>query len=552
MKSKVISGRKFKGCLNYVLNKPGAELISTNLIGSTVDDFANQFNEISDLKQITKPVLHIPLSLPKGEKLSDDKWNEVIQSYFKKMDLDINKNQFVAVRHTDNDHDHIHLVINKVDYNLKVFKDPFSAKRSIKACQEIEKELNLTQTKAMINQHSNQNPVTNLKTGEVFEEKRTGLKSNKSILQDTLSENLKKSKDFYQFIFSTLEKNIKIHPNIASTGNVSGLSFEVNGVTFKGSSLGKNFTFGSIKKKLDYDDRYLPLLQELKNQDGFLKELDEKLGIDRNQKVVIPLDEKNQNPDLDKNQSPLATAPMPKPEIKIKSVAECLAEVTEEKKIKDKLKKEKEEQDRIDLFNNEREEDYFSSRKKSLEENLTINKLIEIKNENKHILSFHQKADTKDIYWKTDTGSTILESDNAVTLTRTDKLSMKDNIDFMIDRSRDKFKEHLFVNGKKDFVEQALKQIHEKTLLEGSKIFNEIEVDKKFKKIYDKYFTEEGYPVTKDDPNGNACRPDNPAKPSYESQLDEKMQNRPTLPQNTTQEQEQPEPADVSTRKLKF
>ena len=126
---------------------------------------------------------------------------------------------------------------------------------------------------------------------------------------------------------------------------------------------------------------------------------------------------------------------------------------------------------------------------------------------------------------------------------------MKDNIDFMIDRSRDKFKEHLFVNGKKDFVEQALKQIHDKTLLEGSKIFNEIEVDKKFKKTYDKYFTEDGYPVTKDDPNGNACRPDNPAKPSYESQLDEKMQNRPTLPQNTAQPQEQEQPA-VSTRKL--
>jgi len=546
MKSKVISGRKFKGCLNYVLNKEGAELISTNLIGSTVDDFANQFNEISDLKQITKPVLHIPLSLPAGEKLSDEKWNEVIESYFKKMDLDINKNQFVAVRHTDNDLDHIHLVINKVDYNLKVFKDPFSAKRSIKACQEIEKELNLTQTKAMINQHSNQNPVTNLKSGEVFEEKRTGLKSNKSILQDALSENLKKSKDFYQFVFSTLEKNIKIHPNIASTGTVSGLSFEVNGTVFKGSQLGKNFTFGSIKKKLDYDDRYLPLMQELKNQNGFLKELDEKLGIDRTQKVVIPLDE-NQNPNLDKNLSPLATAPMPKPEVKIKSVAECLAEVAEEKKIKDKLKKEKEEQDRIDLFNNEREEDYFSSRKKSLEENLTITKLIEIKNENKHILSFHQKADTKDIYWKTDTGSTILESDNAVTLTRTDKLSMKDNIDFMIDRSRDKFKEHLFVNGKKDFVEQALKQIHEKTLAEGSKIFNEIEVDKKFKKLYDKYFDEDGYPVT-DDGIGIKTSSNTPTV-SYSDQLARKLNNPPTLPQNTAQPQEQEQPA-VSTRKL--
>jgi len=325
MKSKVISGRKFKGCLNYVMNKEGAELISTNLIGSTVDDFADQFNEISDLKQITKPVLHIPLSLPKGEKLDDDKWKEVIDSYFDKMGLDVNKNQYVAVRHTDNDHDHIHLVINKVDYDLKVFKDPFSAKRSIKACQDIEKELNLTQTKAMINQHSNQNDVTNLKSGEVMQEKKTGFKSNKSILQDTLSENLKKSKTFDQFIFSTLERNIKIHPNVASTGNVSGLSFEVNGVTFKGSSLGKNFTFGTIKKKLDYDDKYLPLLQELKNQDGFLKEFDESRGIDRNKKVAIPLDKKPKTQELEKEKASQAIAP--KPEIKIKSVAEVLAEV---------------------------------------------------------------------------------------------------------------------------------------------------------------------------------------------------------------------------------
>lgn len=546
MKSKVISGRKFKGCLNYVLNKEGAELISTNLVGSTVDDFANQFNEISDLKQITKPVLHIPLSLPEGEKLSDEKWNQVIESYFKKMDLDINKNQFVAVRHTDNKHDHIHLVINKVDYNLKVFKDPFSAKRSIKACQEIEKELNLTQTKAMINQHSNQNDITNLKSGEVFEEKRTGLKSNKSILQDTLSENLKKAKTFEQFIFSTLEKNIKIHPNIASTGNVSGLSFEVNGTVFKGSSLGKNFTFGTIKKKLNYDNhRYLPLMQELKNQDGILKELDEKLGIDRSQKVVIPLDEKPQTPDLDKNLSSPATAP--KPEIKIKSVAECLAEVAEEKKIKDKLKKEKEEQDRIDLFNNEREEDYFSSRKKSLEENLTNTKLFEIKNENKHIISFYKNNTNNNVFWKTDSGSTIVENDTAITLRSNDKLSMKDNIDFMIDRSRDKFKEHLFVNGKKDFVEQALKQIHEKTLLEGSKIFNEIEVDKKFKKLYDKYFDEDGYPVT-DDGIGIKTSSNTPTV-SYSDQLARKLNNPPTLPQNTAQPQEQEQPA-VSTRKL--
>jgi len=542
MKSKVISGRKFKGCLNYVMNKEGAELISTNLIGSTVDDFADQFNEISDLKQITKPVLHIPLSLPKGEKLDDDKWKEVIDSYFDKMGLDVNKNQYVAVRHTDNDHDHIHLVINKVDYDLKVFKDPFSAKRSIKACQDIEKELNLTQTKAMINQHSNQNDVTNLKSGEVMQEKKTGFKSNKSILQDTLSENLKKSKTFDQFIFSTLEKNIKIHPNVASTGNVSGLSFEVNGVTFKGSSLGKNFTFGTIKKKLDYDDKYLPLLQELKNQDGFLKEFDESRGIDRNKKVAIPLDKKPKTQELEKEKASQAIAP--KPEIKIKSVAEVLAEVAIEKELKEKQKKEKEEQDKIELFKNEQEENFFSSKKQSLDDKLHISRLIEIKNNNSHIIQFNHNKESDTVTWKTDMGSTIIESDNAVFLRNKDPLAMKDNINFMIERSREKFKEQLFVAGDKKFVEQSLKQIHEKTLDEGSKIFNNIEVDKKFQKIYDKYFTKDGYPITKNEPNGE-LRPTEDR--SFSTDVENKLNqsNPPTLPQEQPTE-------DALTRKLKF
>ncbi|PPZ38295.1 relaxase, partial [Escherichia coli] len=41
--------------------------------------------------------------------------------------------------------------------------------------------------------------------------------------------------------------------NVASTGNVAGCSFSVGDVAFKGSQLGKKFSWNTIKNKVKYD-----------------------------------------------------------------------------------------------------------------------------------------------------------------------------------------------------------------------------------------------------------------------------------------------------------
>ncbi|HHA1987440.1 hypothetical protein [Enterobacter ludwigii] len=48
---------------------------------------------------------------------------------------------------------------------------------------------------------------------------------------------------------------VSIEPrfNVASTGNVAGVSFSVNDIAFKGSSLGKKFSWNTIKTKVKYD-----------------------------------------------------------------------------------------------------------------------------------------------------------------------------------------------------------------------------------------------------------------------------------------------------------
>jgi hypothetical protein len=41
--------------------------------------------------------------------------------------------------------------------------------------------------------------------------------------------------------------------NVASTGNVAGCSFSVGDVAFKGSQLGKKYSWNTIKNKVKYD-----------------------------------------------------------------------------------------------------------------------------------------------------------------------------------------------------------------------------------------------------------------------------------------------------------
>ncbi|HHG1503972.1 TPA: relaxase, partial [Klebsiella pneumoniae] len=59
--------------------------------------------------------------------------------------------------------------------------------------------------------------------------------------------------DLSTFIERLQAVGIEPRFNVASTGNVAGVSFSVNDIAFKGSSLGKKFSWNTIKAKVKYD-----------------------------------------------------------------------------------------------------------------------------------------------------------------------------------------------------------------------------------------------------------------------------------------------------------
>src|SRR3982751_6919489 len=93
MIGKIMTGKSFRGCLGYCLhdkladqkkNQPAmenrAEVILYNECFGTDKELIQQFNEVRQLNaKVAKPVLHITLSLSKGESLPTYKLVEMAE-----------------------------------------------------------------------------------------------------------------------------------------------------------------------------------------------------------------------------------------------------------------------------------------------------------------------------------------------------------------------------------------------------------------------------------------------------------------------------------------
>lgn len=157
MIGKIVIGKSFRGCLQYCLHdklaetqenepvmKDRAEIILYNQCFGNDRELVQQFNEVRQLNaKLAKPVLHITLSLSKGESLPTHKLAEMAEDCAR--DLGFSNNQFVAVLHKDMAHPHIHIVANRIGYGGKTVSDSKSYQKIAKLCRKLEVKHELKQ-----------------------------------------------------------------------------------------------------------------------------------------------------------------------------------------------------------------------------------------------------------------------------------------------------------------------------------------------------------------------------------------------------------------------
>ncbi|ECG0290878.1 relaxase [Salmonella enterica] len=246
------TGRSFKNRVDYIL-KDDHSFICSNMSAdkNNVSELTDEFKTVSGFRQdIKKPVFHAFLSLPKDEKLTDEKWQEIAKDYLKEMNVDIEKHQYICVRHKDTDQDHIHIVANRIGLDGSVWHGQHSAFNTIAACERLEVKHSLTITKGLQGQKSDVSAPTK---NEIELALRTGEKPARLVLQASLQAAMVGKPDLGTFVERLQVVGIEPQFNVASTGNVAGCSFSVGDVAFKGSQLGKKFSWNTIKNKVKYD-----------------------------------------------------------------------------------------------------------------------------------------------------------------------------------------------------------------------------------------------------------------------------------------------------------
>lgn len=251
MIAKQIKGKDFYGLLAYnekkVENDQGY-VLDTNITHDTVVNMTKEFNMVRQLRpRLGKVVYHVSLSLPPGENLGDREFTALAFDYLKGMGFD--SNQYITYRHTDTQHEHIHIIANRVKYSGEVVSDSKDYKRSEQLLRKLEIKYGLSTLES---------PALKKKAGitqqEIEKAIRTGKAPIKLVLQQRIDGAMLRSKDISTFIGEL--KNKKVYPVFnasVSTGRVSGISFDHEGVVYKGSTLGRKYSWNNIIKHLDYD-----------------------------------------------------------------------------------------------------------------------------------------------------------------------------------------------------------------------------------------------------------------------------------------------------------
>ena len=249
MIGKQIKGTGFRGCLNYVLGKKGAYLIGGTMCGQTSEELAAEEAIARQLRPNLKvAVFHATLSVDSTEKLedseeNDQRWLAIAANYMKAMEFD--NNQYAVVKHSDTDHDHIHIVASRIRLDGSVVDDSWDYYKSQETIRQLERNYSLkTVTPSW---------ETDKRAPTTGEHRYLQSKGNKSVrvqLQDLIDEVTQDNPSMPKFVERLQEQGVEVQVGLTRTGIGfnKGISYNLDGVALSGTQLGKAYTFCGLQK----------------------------------------------------------------------------------------------------------------------------------------------------------------------------------------------------------------------------------------------------------------------------------------------------------------
>ena len=241
MIAKIIKGAVFGGVINYMLSKEKgkAKVLASNNIGFIDQNLcADEFTLQASMRpNVQKPVCHTILSFSASdaERLTDDVMVKIANEYLHKMGYGDTQN--LIVRHSDRQHPHLHICINRIGNDGKTISDRNEKYRSTKICRELTERYGLT-------------------IGEGKQEvNRSRLRGEDKLryeIFDAINSILPQSKTWKDFVAELEQQDITTRfKTKGNTDVVQGIIFEKDGCSFSGSKIDRSCSFSRLNAEIE-------------------------------------------------------------------------------------------------------------------------------------------------------------------------------------------------------------------------------------------------------------------------------------------------------------
>src|SRR5690606_16650242 len=234
-KGKSISHTRASMMYGWNQEKEAEIVFSQNIAGENPAEITREFRFIQEQNiNCQKNTLSFVLSptIEDGRSLKHKELREICQKFMKEMNL--GERQAIAFVHQDKEHKHIHLYVNRIDFNGKAYNDSFIGKRSQLAAEKVAGEMNITTVK------------------QVQVEKEINLKDIRYEIKRrhdlVMKDNRPKTYNQYRDLMKANE--VEVIPCINKAEKLQGFRFEFDGYNLKGSEVHRSMSIGNIGKQM--------------------------------------------------------------------------------------------------------------------------------------------------------------------------------------------------------------------------------------------------------------------------------------------------------------
>lgn len=241
MIAKIIKGTNFSGVVSYMLSKreDKVKILQANGVRSSLpNDIAQDFNLQASMRpSVQKPVCHTILSFSThdSDRLTDAIMVKIANEYLHEMGY--GNTQSLIVRHSDRQHPHLHICINRIGNDGKTISDRNEKYRSTKICRELTERYGLTLGEGKKAVNRQQLRGEDKLRYEIF---------------DAIKAVLPQSKNWKDFVAGLNKQGITTRfKTKGNTDVVQGIIFEKGGCSFSGSKIDRSCSFSRLNAELE-------------------------------------------------------------------------------------------------------------------------------------------------------------------------------------------------------------------------------------------------------------------------------------------------------------